>query len=85
VRVWGRTPTGDPVPVTIEQRGKKRWRELGRVRPDGNGIFRRKLRRRGKGPVRARIAAKAAAAPKERSLPFELKPTEDRPVLIFGS
>ncbi len=85
VRVWGRTPAGERVPVKIEQRGKHGWRKLGRARPDSNGIFRRKLRRRGKGPVRAQTQATAAASRKESSRPFALKPTEDRPVLIFGS
>jgi hypothetical protein len=81
VRVWGRTPAGQEARVRIEQFKKGRWRLLGKLRTDENGIFKHRLRRKGDGPVRARTRLKR----KERSLPFELGPTEDRPVMIFGS
>jgi hypothetical protein len=80
VRVWGRTPAGEPARVKVEQRRGGRWRPLGRIRTDRAGIFRARLRRKGKGPVRARTRLER----KERSLPFELGPTKDVVVPIFG-
>jgi hypothetical protein len=80
VRVWGRTPDGVPGKVLVEQRKNGRWRRLDQLRTNRHGIFRKRLRRRGGGEVRARLAD----APRERSVPFELKPTPDMAVTIFG-
>jgi hypothetical protein len=81
VKVWGRTPAGVPGQVVIEQRRKRGgWRRLKQLKTDSNGIFRSRPRRRGRGPVRARISEPA----RERSLPFQLKPTRDIPVRLFG-
>jgi hypothetical protein len=64
----------------VEQRRKGGWRRLARLRTNRNGIFRKRLRRRGSGAVRARLVE----ARRERSLPFELMPTPDKSVTIFG-
>ncbi len=82
VRVWGRTPAGVPAEVKIEQRKNGRWRPLGELNTDIYGIFRDRLKRKGEGVVRARTRIGSS---KERSLPFEPKPTEDQFFLIFGS
>jgi hypothetical protein len=89
VRVWGRTPTATPDDVVIEQRGKERWRPLGELRANRDGIFRKRLRARGDGPVRARVVASAAKTGagrrRARSVPFALVETPDLAVTVFGS
>lgn len=80
VLVWGRTPDSLAGEVDVEQRRNGAWRRLGRLRTNRHGIFRKRLRRRGGGDVRARLVG----TPRERSLPFELKPTPDMSVTIFG-
>jgi hypothetical protein len=81
VRFWGRTPAGVRARVAIEQRrANGRWRELKRLRTDRYGILRGDVRRAGPGPVRGRMLEPE----RERSLPFELKPTPDLGIRIFG-
>jgi hypothetical protein len=81
VDVWGRTPTSDRRSVIVEQRRNGGWRRIGRVRSDRHGIFEKRLRRRGRGPLRARVAGKTAGK-KAVSLPFSLKQPRDRPAVI---
>jgi hypothetical protein len=87
VRVWGRTPTSTPDEVAIEQRGRNGWHRLGKLRADGDGIFKKRFRAHGHGPVRARVSGSPTASTKgrERSVPFELKDTPDMSVSVFGS
>jgi hypothetical protein len=89
VRVWGRTPAATPDDVVIEQRGKERWRRLGELHANRNGIFRKRLRVKGKGPVRARVVGPATATGpvrgRARSVPFALEETPEFPVTVFGS
>ena len=80
VKVWGRTPGGIAGTVRIQQRRRSGWRKIGRLKSNRYGVFRGKLRRAGRGPVRARLVG----AGKDRSLPFALKPTRDLPFPIFG-
>jgi hypothetical protein len=72
--------------VTVEQRKKGDWRKLGELNADDNGIFKARLKRVGKGPVRARLKASGGArgaAVGARSLPFRLMETPDRFVPVF--
>jgi hypothetical protein len=81
VRFWGRTPAGVAGEVAIEQRRRHGgWHVLKQLRTDGDGIFKGHARRAGRGAVRARMFEPE----RERSLPFELKPTPDMAVRIFG-
>lgn len=87
VRIWGRTPDSASEEVTVEQRKKGRWRKLGEPTADDNGIFKARLKRVGKGPVRARLKASGGArgaAVGARSLAFRLMETPDRFVPVFG-
>ena len=81
VDVWGRTPESDRRRVLVEQRRGGGWRRVARLRSDRHGIFQDRLRRRGRGPLRARLAGKSAAT--KRSLPFSLKVPKDRPAVIL--
>jgi hypothetical protein len=81
VRVWGRTPAGVRGRVLVEQRRPNgHWKRLKRLRTNRHGLFKKRLKRSGRGPVRATLVGAA----KDRSLPFELKPTKDMSVTIFG-
>ena len=81
VKVWGRTPGSDRQRVLIEQRKRSGgWRQIARLRSNGDGIFKKKrIRRHGPGPVRARIQGQGA----DKSLPFSLKRVRDRPAIIL--
>jgi hypothetical protein len=81
VKVWGRTPSSEPVAVLVEQKKKGGWRKLRELKANRFGVFKGRLKRRGRGPVRATVREPA----RERALPFELKPTPDIPVRLFGA
>ena len=83
VKVWGRTPQSDRRQVLIEQKQRGGgWRRIARLRSDGDGIFQKKrIRRHGPGPVRARLEGQSGNAAK--SLPFSLKRVRDRPAVIL--
>ena len=78
-RVWGRTPGGGAGRVVVEQLVGRRWRAVAAYRARGGGIFQGKPRRRGRGPLRARLAKSG-----EQSLSFSLVRPPDRPVNPFG-
>ena len=80
VTVWGRTPLSDARRVRIEQLAGTTWRPLRTIRSDRDGIFRARPRRRGRGPVRARVVR----AP-DVSLAFSLQRPRDLPVVPFGT
>ena len=80
VQVWGRAPASGRARVAIQQKRRSgRWRTRARVRTSRYGIFKDRLKA-GSGPLRARMLKPS----RERSLPFELMPTPDMPVRIFG-
>jgi Cellulase (glycosyl hydrolase family 5) len=82
VKVWGRTPTSQPVTVLVEQKKRKGgWRKLRELEADRYGVFKGRLKRRGRGPVRATVFDPE----RERALPFELKKTPDMPLRLFGA
>jgi hypothetical protein len=77
--IWGRTPGGRPGSVIIDQLVGKRWRAVGAPRARGGGIFKARVRLRGRGRLRARIYRGSDA-----SVPFSLVRPPDRPVNPFG-
>ena len=81
LEVWGRTPTSKRAFVLIEQQTKNGWRRVARVRSNGDGIFRKRVPRRGKGPARARLAGEKGD--ESKTLPFSLKRPKDRPAVIL--
>jgi hypothetical protein len=88
VKVWGRTPDSTHEDVVIEQHGKSRWRRIGDLSASRDGIFKKRLRTRGDGALRARVTPEAGATGASRvtrSIPFELKETPDLAVTVFGS
>ena len=79
VRVWGRTPAGQAVKVSVQQRtGRRKWRKVAKLRPDGYGIFFRRLRLSRGGALRAVLPGG------EASLGFSLRRPPDRTVSPFG-
>jgi hypothetical protein len=80
VKFWGRTPAGVRAQVIVEQKRRAGgWKLLERIGTNRYGVFKDRLKA-GRGPLRARTLEPS----RERSLPFELKPTPDMPVRIFG-
>ena len=80
--VWGRTPTSARESVLIEQRKKSGgWRTVARLQSNGDGIFRKRVPRRGEGAVRARLAGETDA--ESKTLPFSLNRPKDRPAVIL--
>jgi hypothetical protein len=79
VHVWGRTPGGRRATVAIQQKVHRRWRRLRRLRTNRYGIFSRTLRRRGGGPLRARLRRRGGT-----SSAFSLHRPRDRDVQPFG-
>jgi hypothetical protein len=80
VYVWGRTPAGERARISVQIKGGRRWRQIGRLNTNGYGIFSRRFRtpyRRGY--VRARILGRS-----DVSLPFSLTPVRDWYVAPFG-
>lgn len=78
--VWGRTPAGRPTSVLVEQQAGKRWKRLGVVQTDANGILQARLLRAGTG-----VFIRARAFTGAKAVPFSLRPTVDIPVDPFGS
>lgn len=74
VLVWGRTPTGAPGTVAIEQKSGRRWLKLIKLKADTNGIFAKKVKTSGKGALRARRSGGDVA------VPFSLTVPPDRPL-----
>jgi hypothetical protein len=79
VLVWGRTPGGKTGSVTVEQQQGHRWKRLAKLRAGGSGIFTRRLRTSGRGPLRAMLNS-----PRDASVPFALGRTRDLHVNPFG-
>ncbi|HEX2085209.1 MAG TPA: hypothetical protein VHF89_05965 [Solirubrobacteraceae bacterium] len=77
VSLWGRTPDSSRHTVVVERRSGRRWRRVIRLRADRDGIFRGRIPRRGRAPLRARAAGDA-------SLPFAPRRTRRRHVNPFG-
>jgi Cellulase (glycosyl hydrolase family 5) len=77
--VWGRSPSGKPGRVIIEQSFKGGWNRLAMLRTDPFGIFQRSFKRRATGTVRASLAGLP-----DRTIPFGLKPVADRSYNPFG-
>ena len=77
--VWGRTPWGRPGRVAVEQRVGSRWRPLGTVETNANGIFQRTFHAVSGTLLRARLVGVG-----ERSLPFSLKAVPDQFFNPFG-
>jgi hypothetical protein len=77
VLVWGRTPAGRRARVTVEQRRGRRWQRLARLRTDRYGVFMKRVKRLGRGSLRARRG-------RIFSVPFSPKRTRDVPVNPFG-
>jgi hypothetical protein len=77
--VWGRSPSGKPGRVIIEQSFKGGWNRLAILRTDPFGIFQRSFRRPATGSVRASLAGLP-----DRATPFGLKPVADRSYNPFG-
>jgi len=78
IRIWGRTPTSTPGKVVIQIRIGKRWRNLTRLRANGNGIFQGSV----KTPYRSGLIR--ARHRTETSLGFSLTPVPNRYVNPFG-
>jgi hypothetical protein len=77
--VWGRTPSGKPGQVIVQQTFKGGWNRLAILRTDQFGIFQKTFRRPLTGSVRAGLAGLP-----DRSTPFGLKPVPDRSYNPFG-
>ena len=78
-RVWGRLPPSTRGMVIVEQSVHRRWKRIGRLRSNRDGIFRRRLRLSGRGPLRARPERSGPTA-----LPFSLVRPPDLRVNPFG-
>lgn len=78
-RVWGRLPPTIRGRVVVEQRVHTRWKRIGLLRSNRNGIFRGRLRLSGRGPLRARPERSGPTA-----RPFSLVRPPDRRVNPFG-
>jgi hypothetical protein len=77
--VWGRSPSGQPGRVIIEQSFKGGWNRLAILRTDRFGIFQRSFKRPATGSVRASLAGLP-----DRAIAFGLKPVADRSYNPFG-
>jgi hypothetical protein len=82
VRVWGRTPSSRPGPVTIEAHQDQRWRSIAELATDRFGIVKGVVRtsygRNSRGLVRATYRGRT-------SLPFSLHYVHDIYVQPFGN
>ena len=75
VLIWGRTPSGVPGTVVVEQSRGGAFRRLVTIPSDRYGVFTRTLRSRRGGSLRARLANGSVG-----SLPFALKRPRDFPI-----
>jgi hypothetical protein len=78
-KVWGRTPPGHAGKVVVEQLRGRGWRKVKSFRARGSGTFSGRVRRHGRGALRARLRDGG-----EQSVPFSLVRPPDRPVNPFG-
>jgi hypothetical protein len=62
VRVWGRTPRGEPRRVVVEQRLGGAWKRVATLTPDRYGVFQTKVAVPARGLMRARTFAPAASS-----------------------
>jgi hypothetical protein len=83
IRVWGRTPWGEPGSVVVERSSKTGWKRVVRLRTDRYGIFRRTVAAPGTGN---RLRARWPDGPKGSrvSVPFSLTRSPDLLVNPFG-
>jgi hypothetical protein len=79
VLFWGRTPAGRRARVIVEQSSPGGWKLLAAVSTDRYGIFKRVVRARPKGALRAHIAGSPVAA-----RPFSLRRVPDHFYNPFG-
>jgi hypothetical protein len=79
VSIWGRTPSGQPASVIVEQAARGGWRPVAQLNTGSSGVFSGRVRAARRGSLRARLAAGGAEA-----LPFSLKVPRDRRVNPFG-
>jgi hypothetical protein len=77
VVVWGRTPTSRAGALLLERRRANKWTRVRTLRANRHGIFSARLQGPAGGFLRARIG-------RDRSLPFAVRQTRDRPVVPFG-
>jgi len=80
IDVWGRTPSGKPGILAIEQRSGATWKRLGTVKTNSFGVFTGSYPSPDKGRLRARLTN----PPGDLSNPFSLIEPPDRPVRPFG-
>ena len=58
IKIWGRTPQSNSVPVVIQRRTSSGWKHFANASPDGNGIFAKSISSRRKtGFLRATVAS----------------------------
>jgi hypothetical protein len=79
IAIWGRTPNSGRGRVVVEQQVKGEWRELKAFRANRYGIFRGRVPKRRRTPLRARVPSQDAV-----SLAFAPHRTADRRVNPFG-
>jgi hypothetical protein len=77
--VWGRSPSGTPARVIVEQSFKGGWNRLAILRTDQYGVFQRSFRRPATGRVRAQLAGRP-----DRAIPFNLRQVPDAFYNPFG-
>jgi hypothetical protein len=77
VYVWAHTPFGKPGSVVVQQRAKRGWKPVKKLRADRYGIAQAVLRVRPVGQFRAVLGG-------ERSLPFSMRVPPDRFFNPFG-
>ena len=77
IRTWGRTPGGEPATVTVQQRRDGRWRDVAELDTNEFGIFKRTIRTRERGKLRAKSEG-------IRSVQFSLERPKDFRVNPFG-
>jgi hypothetical protein len=79
VFAWGRTPFGKPARVAIQQRSRRRWKNVTAVNTDRFGIFQRVVKAKPVGLFRARLFPT-----NESSLPFSMRVPPDHFYNPFG-
>jgi hypothetical protein len=77
---WGRTPTSQPGRVLLQFQARGRWLPLVVLRANRYGIFGRRLT-----VARGRSVRATYVPTGERSLPFRVVKTRDRPMFAFGT
>jgi hypothetical protein len=79
IDVWGRTPGSTTASARIDLRNAGRWRTIGRVRADPNGIFRARL-----SSASTTGSVRAVLPNGQTTLPFSLRIPPDRTISPFG-